>query len=353
LTRPRLIWIVFFLALGLIIFASTKVHLPYYIKVQGKVVSGQEYKLIRTLEGNLVSTLRNNITNVVYEYDVTEFKRGDVVAFRLNRELEGRKYVEKGDTLGLVYSNEEQRNLIDLKGQYEILKAELEFYTTGQKPEDVLVAQEQWDLAKQELETQSKLVARSESLFNDGVISKQEWEIEENRYKVRELEEKIAEANYLSVTTGEKPEQEKLTRAQMEVISWQIEQIQSRLDFFTIISPFSGKLYFSSSSSTEGSLLSILDTAETVVMVPVLLTDYPYVSIGQSIFVKGQKGILKHIDDKVRTIDQRQAFLVTGVWAHNPNAHLGSILEVKIEGDQVTAWDYLVRRFRLHSYSSS
>lgn len=353
MTRPRLIWIVFFLALAVVIAISTQVSVPYAIKVQGKVTSGQEYKLIRTLEGNLISTLRNNITHTVYEYDVTEFQRGDVVAFRMNRALENQTYVRKGDTLGLVYSNEEQRNLIDLKGQYEILKAELEFFTTGQKPEDVLMAKEQWDLAKQELETQSKLVARSESLFNDGVISKQEWEIEENRYRVRELEEKIAEANYLSVTTGEKPEQEKLIRAQMEVITWQIEQIQSRLDFFTIVSPFAGKLHFSSTSSTGSTLLSIVDTAQTVVLVPVLLTDFDHVSTGQRMFMKGLEGQLRHIDDHVKIIDQRQAFLVTGVWPYDFKAHPGSIIDVRIEGDSISAWNYLMRRFRIHSSATS
>lgn len=335
--------------LAVVVFISTQVSVPYAIKVQGKATSGLEYKLIRTLEGNLISTLKNNIKNTVYEYDVTEFQRGDVVAFRLNKDLVNRRYVSKGDTLGMIYSNEEQRNLIDLKGQYEILKAELEFFTTGQKPEDVQVARELWDLAKQELATQSKLVARSESLFNDGVISKQEWEIEENRYRVRELEEKIAEANYLSVTTGEKPEQEKLIRAQMEVITWQIEQIQGRLDFFTILSPFSGKLYFSNGAKDDGTLVSIVDTAQTVVVVPVLSSDFEYISLGQRVFINEAEGRLEYVDDHMLLIDQREAFLVTGVWPYDPNVHVGAILKVRIEGDSITAWHHLMRRFRIHS----
>ncbi len=339
-------WLIFSIILIGLIAISTQVTVTYAVKGKGMFMAGSEYTLIRTLEGNLVSTLRDNVYNTTSNYDVTEFQRGDVVEFRLNPELTGRRYISRGDTLGYISSNEEQHNLIQLKGQLEVLWAQLEFHTTGQKPEDVLLALEQWDLAKQELETQKKLMARTRTLIKDGVISDQEFEIEENRLMVKELEEKIAKANYLSVTTGEKPEQEKLVRARIEALSRQISQIESRLNYFTITAPFSGRLQFPRSSGSE-KILTIMDTSKTVGVMPVLLSDFDYVQQGSEAWFSSHRGDVVAIDDVVKFVDNRQAFFVTAVWPYNSEIKLGSVMEVKLMCDEVSLFDLLIRRFRM------
>lgn len=339
-------WLIFSIILIAIILVSTQVTVTYAVKGKGMFMSAAEFTLIRTLEGNLVSTRRDNIHNTTSNYDVTEFQRGDVVEFRLNTDLVKRRYVNKGDTLGFISSNEEQRNLIQLKGQLEVLRAQLEFHTTGQKPEDVLLALEQWDLAKQELETQRKLMARTETLIKDGVISDQEYEIEENRLMVKELEEKIAKANYLSVTTGEKPEQEKLILAQIEALSWQISQIENRLNYFTITAPFSGKLHFPRTPDSE-TIVTISDTVNTVGVIPVLLSDYEYVSRETEAWVSEQKGKVVTIDDDIQFVDNRQAFFVTAVWPYNAEIKSGAVMQVKLTCDEVSLFDLVIRRFRM------
>ena len=62
---------------------------------------------------------------VAISYGVTEFQRGDVVQFLLNPKMSNQKYVLAGDTIGWIVSNEEQRNLIQLKGELNIMKAEM------------------------------------------------------------------------------------------------------------------------------------------------------------------------------------------------------------------------------------
>ncbi len=330
-----------------IIVIATQVEIYYSIRAQGVFGTPQEYRLSRTLEGNLVATMKNNVDNRIYQYDVTEFQRGDVVAFRLNPEIANRSHVGVGDTLGFIVSNEEQRNLIKLRGDLEILRAELEFFTTGQKPEDVLLAQEQWDLAKQDLETQRKLMARTEVLIQDGVISEQEYEIEENKLRLKELSEKIAEANYLSVTTGEKPEQELLIRTKIEALSWQIAQIEDRVSYFNITSPIAGRLYFPRSSSAEGKILSIRDTTSTIALVPIQLFEFAYVKEGDRAIYQDEEGAIVNLDEEVKYLDSRQAIYATAQWPYNARMKHGTMIETTLKCDRVSIWDYFMRRFRL------
>jgi hypothetical protein len=320
-------------------------QVPYTVKGKGMVVAAAEFTLIRSLDGNLVSSYKDNVNNTTNAFDVTEFQRGDVVSFRLNQALIDKEYIVKNDTLGYIVSNEEQRNLIELKGQMEVLNAQLEFFTTGQKPEDVLIAKESWDLSKQDLITQDKLMARTLSLFEDGVIARQEFEIEENILKVKELETAIARANYLSVTTGEKPEQEKLIRAQIDALSLQIDQINSRISYFTITAPFSGKLSFPRHPYVEGTILSLADTSALVGVVPLLFNEYKYVQPGQRVICDNIDGRVNSIEDMVRMIDFKQAFYVTAIWPYTPDLQIGSFVEVRLEGDSISLLNLFLRRF--------
>ncbi len=314
---------------------------------------GTEYSLIRSVDGNLVSSHIDHVHNAVNDFNVTEFQRGDVVAFRLNDGLIERRSVSKGDTLGFILSNEEQRNLIQLQGQLDVLNAELEFFTTGQKPEDVMLAKEAWQLATQELRTQEKLMNRTRTLISDGVISTQEFEIEENQLKVKQLEEKIAEANYLSVTTGEKPEQEKLIRARIDALRMQTAQIENRLNFFTITAPFSGKINFPRNPAEKGTILTLTDTSIVVGVMPVRLEEYAYVSPGQQAAVDDRQGEVVSIEDVIHFVDNRQAFFVTIIWPFTEEIRIGSLMEVEIESDTISLMQLFLRRFTNNAIRNS
>lgn len=316
-------------------------------------LAGTEYSLIRSVDGNLVSSHIDHVHNAVNNFNVTEFQRGDVVAFRLNEGLIARRSVSKGDTLGFILSNEEQRNLIQLQGQLDVLNAELEFFTTGQKPEDVMLAKEAWQLATQELRTQEKLMNRTRTLISDGVISTQEFEIEENLLKVRQLEEKIAEANYLSVTTGEKPEQEKLIQARIDALRMQAAQIENRLSSFTITAPFSGKVNFPRNPAEEGTILTLTDTSIVVGVMPVRLEEYAYVSPGQQAAIEDLQGEVVAIEDAVHFVDNRQAFFVTIIWPYTEEIRIGSMIEVEIESDTISLMRLFLRRFSNNAIRNS
>jgi hypothetical protein len=80
------LWIAGLLLLSIaLLFLPVKVD--YTIHSKGLVTPAHEWSLARTVDGNLISSLKDNIQDSVKTYNVTEFQRGDVVEFKLNKAL--------------------------------------------------------------------------------------------------------------------------------------------------------------------------------------------------------------------------------------------------------------------------
>jgi hypothetical protein len=326
--------------------ASIYIKVPYTIASRALFMPASEFNLVRTADGNLISSFKDNVRGVVKSYGVTEFQRGDVVQFLLNPKISNQKYVKAGDTIGWIVSNEEQRNLIQLKGELNIMKAELEFFTTGQKPEDIQTAKEQLELSKEQLDIQKKLLKRSASLFKDSVIPQQEYEIELNKLKVKEIEVGIAEDRYLSITTGEKKEQERLVSARISNLESQIKQVSDRLAYFTFTTPMSGMILLQRENAIGENVIAIGDTSRWVGVIPVQLKERDFIKLTDTISYKELKGNIVGIDNSVKVIDRKQSFYVTGVWPFKDNIMPGTLAEVDINCPKVSIKDYFLRLFK-------
>ncbi len=330
----------------LLLVACLYIKVPYIIKSRALFMPASEFNLVRTADGNLISSFKDNVRGVVKSYGVTEFQRGDVVQFLLNPKISNQKYVNAGDTIGWIVSNEEQRNLIQLKGELNIMKAELEFFTTGQKPEDIQTAKEQWELAKEQLDIQKKLLKRSTTLFGDSVIPQQEYDIELNKLKVKEIEVGIAEARYLSITTGEKKEQGRLVSARISNLESQIKQVSERLAYFTFTTPMSGMILLQRENEIGENVIAIGDTSHWVGVIPVQLKEREFIKLSDTITYKKLNGHIVGIDNSVRILDRKQAFYVTGLWPFEENILPGTMAEVDINCPKVSIKDYFIRLFK-------
>lgn len=327
--------------------------LPYQISYdvysKGLIIPAHEWSLKRTIDGNLISSYTDNIKGAVNSYGVTEFQRGDVVEFKLNPAIYNTLSVKKGDTIGIIYSNEEERRLIQLQGQYEILKAELTFWTTGKKPEDVQEAERRLLLLQQKLETQKRLMERTEALYQDSLISHQKYELELNELRVQELSEKVAEAQFRSAITGDKPERAELIMAKIKALEDQIDKIKDRLSYFTLISPVSGMVVLNKGLDNTELLINIVDTSAYAVIIPVELTERSYLKTNDKVEVKlrnsSQKpeGQIINIDNVVQVVDGRQSFFVTAKIRNHESLVPGIFSEIKIKSSEVTPLEYTKR----------
>lgn len=346
--RKRYLWLACVVVTSIIIL-FLPIKLDYNIHTQGLVTPAKEWTLATNSEGNLLSTSRNNVEGTVSSYNVTEFQRGDVVEFKLNEKVIKNKAVKKGDTIGIISSNEAQRKLIQLQGDFEILKAELTFYTTGQKPEDVDKAKIRLDLATQEVETQHKLMERSESLYNDSVISDENYELELNELRVKQIRQSIAEAQYMSVITGDKPERAALITTKIRALSQQIEQIEARINYFTLTAPFDGIVLTHRGRQDENIIINIADTSAFAVLAPLEVSERRFINQDHNVILKGSFGSSKlvgkiaNIDNVIQMVDYKQAIFATAVFNNNQSLTPGAIAQVEIQSERITPLAYLSR----------
>lgn len=336
----------------LVISAIAVLFLPltfsYTTQSKVQIKPGLEWELSKNTSGHILTTFKNNINASVSSYSVTEFQRGDVVKFILKEEVLNRRTISRGDTIGYLFSNQEQLKLIELEGNLRILRSEYAFFTTGQKPEDIEKAKRQIHMARQELETQKRLMVRTSALFKDSVISGQEYDIALNEMKVKELAVSIAEANFESVSTGDKPEQSALIKSKIDAISQQIGQIRERINYFTLISPVSGQIAVNRQQPTEiletEPLLRVIDVDTMVGITPIRLSELPYFEIGNEIQLTadGKTGYIISIDNVAQSDWLGSTVYLTSLIQNGQDLMPGKVASVKAIGKELSLFDYIL-----------
>lgn len=347
--QKKKITVVFFIVLISAILASfLPVKIPYKVKSKALVKPVYVWELMRTSQGNLISKTLNNFSGIVESYSISEFSRGDAVNFVLSDKLKDGTFVHKGDTIGVLYSNEQQSKIVELQSALTVLRAELEFFSTGVKPEDVKFIEEQLGLARQELETQKILTNRSKALLADSVIAQQEYDIVLNELKVKELAVSIAEAQLSSVTTGDKPEQIKLIEAKILATEKQLLQAQERIEYFTLKSPVSGEVIISKSFIETDVLLQIIDNSEYVGIAPIpselknLIPLNSKVCVLNGLSKQTTQGVLASYDNVSQMLQGRTVVYST-ILFNEGKSHLkmGDLVEVEFSGEEMSIHNYL------------
>lgn len=331
--------------------------IPYNIQTAGMVMPIREWTLSKTQAGNLVTSLKDNSTGKLSSYSVSTFQRGNEASFDLNPLVYRLPYLNKGDTIATMYSNKDEERLVALNGDLEVQNSELRLHSAGQKVSDLQTVENKIALAKQELATQRGITARTEALYKDSLVSRQQYELAMNHLRVRELEVKTAEAMYSSARTGDKPEELALVQARINSIRQQIDQIKRGMLDQTLLSPIAGAVVHKKQqmfNDSENLLLTIADTAAYVVLLPVEYIEKDYVEIGRpvEVAIKGTTrrsvGKIIGIDNTVQIVDGRQAFFVTAIFEEK-NLPLvpGMILKTIVIGEPVPLSQHLARAFNL------
>ena len=343
------------LGLILILVLVIPVKVPYGIQTKGYMLPEREWYLERTRDGSLLSTMKNHRLDKVDAFHITEFQRGDVAGFRLMFKDRNPDFIHSGDTIGLLFSNEELRRLHLLEGQLKEYEAELSYYLSGSKPEEVEEALSRINLARQELEADELTLKRSQPLIDDSLIAPHEYDMIFQRVEARKRTLEIAEANYRKLTSGAKPEQIEWTRAKISTTENQIQVLNKRLEQFTITAPFSGAVHpHRVTNVNHMPILSVADTSVLVVTMPVDVIEREFITIGAEVTARipgipeKPKGQVVHVEPGVHRLDGRQVFFVRAVFPSTEH-HLmpGLLADVTIHSESVTPREYLFRSARL------
>ena len=344
---------IFVLLIAAIFVVFTYVELPYKINTRGIVYPSKEWQIIKTDDGSLLNVLKNNHNNTISYYSVTEFQRGDFAEFVLNEVIFGKEKIFKGDTIGYIKSNEEQRRYNELKGELAARESLLKVYSTGAKPEEIAVAYENMMLAKQEYETQKKITERNKILHEDNYISDEEYELSFNSYKTLLYSYNIAKSEYNAVTTGAKKEQIDYIKASIQSLKIQISDIENLINSFTLLSPFTGIIIKQhGNNSEENAVISLADISNFIVILPVELYQVEYLQTGQNVYLRTNSNRqpinakIIDIDNSVQMINFRQKIFVTAKIINDENSKNvipNMLVDVEIDCGKLPAKEYFKR----------
>ena len=189
--------------------------------------------------------------------------------------------MEKGDTLGAIYSSSRQENLIKLKGELQVLTATLKANKSGDKKTIVCEARERLAQAKVELEKQKKVVKRLKALYEKNLVAEAEYQTALDELNVLSKAVNVRQAELASSLSGEKAEDINMLQEQIAAVENELAFLQRQIDSQnTIIAPFNGRIERSFSSDTLF-VLSNLDSA--VAFMPVALEKAAHINMDEKV----------------------------------------------------------------------
>ncbi len=350
----------YFLGISLVLLAVVLLvfflaELPYSVRGKGVVGPLKEWGLYTASDGTLMNKLQDNASGGLKEYRVMEFQRGDVVSFFFNDRLETSKVVSRGDTIAWLISNDLRMRLVETRGELAHQESLLQVYLTGEKPEAVQKALDEVELARQELITQERITERISHLYEQDLVSTQEYELALNDLEVRRYALEIALSNYETIIAGEKEEEIGAVRARIESLEKQVEQLQKHIDDMNILSPISGSILRKRNlEHTENEeVIRVADLSSLLVFVPVDVHETEYIHPGQEVIIsslnKKINASVHSIDNSVQLINNRPRIFVSVVIDNSDETGLipNMVVDAKIITQTVSVKEYISRISRV------
>jgi hypothetical protein len=348
LLNKNLFWILLFIVGSIIYFIPIKI--PSDISISGKVYPAKQWVLYAGSNGQFMDTEIDLVAGVSNVYSSREFMRGDDVRFEIYPEILSKTVIEKGDVIGKIYSNETHTLLNTARQELKVEEALLQTYETGEKEEDIIFAEKNLEYAKIDAEVQLLEYNRQKILYDQKVISDQEFDEQKRLLGLKQAQVAINEAELQSLRSGKKSSEVEYVKAEIEKIKSDIADLEMKLQLHTITSPITGIFRNSFSADT---LMVIESAHELIIKMPVSLKDRNRVFIGQkaNCSIYGLKGEFSSevvdISNYVGVAGGKQIFIVTAKIIESQVEILpGVVFKGKLSGDKVLLRDYIRKWFR-------
>lgn len=317
MTKKQDIYIVFILltaACAIVAFYPHKID--YTLQVVGKLLPQRDISVYRTADGVISVVTTNHIHGVETSNFVSELVRGDAVKFQLGNTIIPGKIVSAGDTLCRIDSHEIVSEINDLESELLIEKATLAMIIAGEKTSVIDEARSNLDAAREQVNELTRIAERQKELQGSGFLTYQEYELTLSQLKIAQSEVRSAEAQLATVQTGSKQEEINLTKARINRIEHQIDNLKEKLARMTVIVPFSGLVVDNMSSSivsgsgtkttgnnamNEGYIATVCDQSMLCVIMQVKVKNIPYISRNQKIEI-AVEGVEKPVPGAITSI---------------------------------------------------
>ncbi len=344
---PALLFILAAILALLLLFLP--IEIPYVVSTMGKLLPAKEWLLIQNADGGLRGALLDHRTGVPNGYTLAQFERGDAVSFEILPEVRQASSIMAGDTLGYIRAFDVQEEIVTLKASLENGKARLKVLLAGEKPAIVEAAKKRLAFAETALAEQEKITTRLKALFEQGLTSKEEFELSESERQLRKINVTIEKAEFASASTGASPEEIALARKEIDGLEQRIAVLEAKSSKFVITAPISGKINPVYGGDT---LLCVIDAGELMAMLPIHIRERPYLEIGQKVTMADGwqrlqspcSGSVTRILNQARVLDGEQVFFAAAqIDSCKIETVVGAFGSFKIESKPVTMLEYLKR----------
>lgn len=342
------------LVILILVFSSSLLEVSYHVSGRGVVMPVEEWGLYRGTDGGLLHIHENHLSGIVNEFGVSEIQRGDVARYVFDDALIKRGSISRGDTIARLFTSDIQLKIIELQGELSYQWSLLASLLAGEKPEDIRVAENRVKLALQELENQQLMTNRVVHLYEESVVSRQEYELALHDLKIKEQSLEIAQSLYNALMTGRKSEDLQVIRSRISSLESQIQQLEKHIEAFHIVSPVSGQVIRERNPLLQNAdevVLRVADFSTCVVLLPVDYAESIYLTEGQEVSIKSPEeriegaGKLASIDRTIRMVSSRpKVFLTILVTEDNGHEFLRNMMvEVQVDCGKISFWEYLNR----------
>lgn len=336
------------IVLIVIIFLLLPIDLKYNIYAKGKLLPIKEWIIYKGTDGRLTSLITNYRTGINESYDVTLFDRGDAMSFSFKQNLFSGTRLNSSDTIAVVYSNEIERQIEDLKGEIISAKASLSLNLTGEK--EAIIEQENraLDFSIKQSEEQKKILDRVKALYDKGLASQEEYEIAKGNYELNLINSSISKARLESVQTGAKKEQINFFKSQIAALESELAILQKRFKGFTITSPINGIVNRKTNSDT---LMIVADDSKFILLCPVKVNDIKFIDDSALIEIETDIGnveaILYEKDLSVKIVNGIQVVTIAAeVLNHEVRLSPDLIVDCFIDAGNLSPIEYIIRMWQ-------
>jgi len=351
LNRSKKKILLFMTAFAVIVLLLIPIKIPYSLSSIAKAKPAKQWLIIKGTDGKLVTTLINNINGNVENYSVTQFERGDVVQFYLNKNIVSGVKVNEKDSIAFITSNLSEIEITQLKSELNDALAQLKLSESNEKESIVNTEKQKLEFSKKQYEEQQNLFNRQKSLYEKQLISQEEYELAKSSLELFKINVDISSERLSTVQTGSRPEEIEMIKSRIVGLQNQIRAFENKFDKYFIQTPINGIIQRTYSTDT---LINIEDYSELIAFVPVKNEYLNQIKIGQTVNLEGNS-FTTNISGKVINLQSftqkgiAENFIIAQVRVEPPKDYSFSsstYYSAKILIDECLPYEYLYKLLR-------
>ena len=340
-----------YVLLAILILAIIVLFLPiktdYSFDSTAKILPVKEWRLKRGQDDSYISELRNNKTDVLSLVKGYKFERGDISEIVLLKDMVSGSYSEPGDTLAYINSYFIENEITKLHNLKKIEQENMVVKLSGEKQPLIDEAVQRYNFARQQKELEEKNFNRYKKLYSDSIISTAEFEIYENAFKLAEINLEIANSEMISLKSGAKNEEIEYTRQKIEAFQREIETLERLKNEYFVTCPIGGVVSF---NSTIEDIISINDTSQYVLMIPVKVNNVQYLDriSGIKFSIPGYDEMMSasfiSLDEKVNLFANQQLVMAKAIIDGGQfKLYPGMAVQCTVVCDKISIFNFLTR----------